>query len=88
MDFSFYSVITVKGKVHDISKKGIYRSAIVKFTTKEGKRVIFISKLDVNVDLFDYKIGQEVEVIYAPKDPHGTASINTFAERKATQIMH
>lgn len=80
--------ITVKGKVIDISKKGIYRSAIVRFTTKNGRRVVFKSKLDTNVDLFDYKIGQKVEVIYAPKDPKGTASINTFAERTATKIMY
>jgi hypothetical protein len=86
-DFYKNSII-VKGKVTGVSKKAIYRSAIVTFTTRKGRRIVFKSKLDTNVDLFDYTIGQTVEVIYSPKDPYRTASINTFAERSATKIMY
>lgn len=80
------SVITT-GKVVDISKKGIYRSAIIRFKTKEGKVITFKSMLDVNVDIFKYKIGDDVEIIYHPDDPFNSASINTLLERKARQYF-
>ena len=53
--------IIVKGTVIDINKKAIYRSPFVEFKTKEGQTITFLSKLEVNVDLFNYQIGQEVE---------------------------
>lgn len=77
---------TVKGKVIDIRKKAIYRSPIVSFTTKEGKTYTFVSRMEVNVDLFDYKIGQEVDVIYDKTNPTN-AQIDAFLERNFPQLF-
>ncbi len=77
--------IIVKGEVIDINKKDIYRSPFVRFTTEEGETITFLSKLDVNVDLFQYEIGQEVEVIYHKNNPK-QAEINAFWERNTAQL--
>lgn len=77
--------IIVKGKVVDINKKAIYRSPFVRFKTKDGQTITFLSKLEVNVDLFKYKIGQEVEVIYHKDNPK-QAEINAFWERNVAQL--
>lgn len=69
------------GIVVDINEKDFYRSPIVTFTTQDSQEVSFLSKLDVNVDLFQYEIGQEVEVIYDPSDPQQTAEVNAYWER-------
>ncbi len=77
--------IIVKGTVVDINEKDIYRSPFVEFVTKDGQTVTFLSKLDVNVDLFQYHIGQEVEVIYH-KDNPDNCEINAFWERNSAQM--
>lgn len=77
--------IIVKGTVVDINKKDFYRAPFVRFTTKDNQTITFLSKLDVNVDLFTYKIGQEVDVIYHKDDPN-QAEINAFWERNVAQI--
>ncbi len=77
--------VIVNGEVVDINKKAIYRSPFVKFTTKEGETITFLSKLEVNVDFFDYTIGQEVEVIYNKDNPK-QAEINDFWERNVAQV--
>ena len=77
--------VIVKGKVIDINKKAIYRSPFVKFKTEEGEEFTFLSKLEVNVDLFQYQIGQEVEVIYNKENPK-QAEINAFWERNVAQV--
>jgi hypothetical protein len=61
--------IVVKGVVSEIHVDHIYRSPFVKFSTLEGKEMVFLSELMVNVDLFDYEVGQEVEVIYHRDNP-------------------
>ena len=78
--------IKVTGTVIDINQKDIYRSPFVEFTTKEGQKVTFLSRLDANVDLFQYTIGQEVEVIYHKDDPNN-CEINAFWERNAPQLV-
>ena len=78
--------ITVKGKVIDIAKKAIYRSPVITFTTKEGKKYTFVSRMEINVDFFDYKVGQEVEVIYDKNDPK-KAQVNAFLERNFPQLF-
>jgi hypothetical protein len=78
--------IVVKGTVVDIAEKAIYRSPIVKFITKEGKTINFKSRLEVNKDLFKYKVGQEVEVIYNKNDPEDV-EINAFWEQNMPQIF-
>lgn len=77
--------IRVKGTVFDINKKAIYRSPWVKFQTKEGKEIIFLSELEQNVDIFPYVIGQEVDVIYHKDNPK-QAKIHAFWESNFEQI--
>ena len=77
--------IIVKGEVVEINEKDIYRSPFVRFTTTEGETITFLSKLDVNVDLFQYHVGQEVEVIYHKNNPK-QAEINAFWERNTAQM--
>jgi len=78
--------VTVKGKVIEISEKAIYRSPVVTYTTLEGQTYTFVSRMEVNVDFFDYKVGQEVEVIYDKTNP-GNAQINAFLERNFPQLF-
>lgn len=77
--------VIVKGKVVDINEKDFYRAPFIEFTTLEGEKIIFLSPLDVNVDFFDYKIGDEVEVIYNKNNPKH-AQINAFWERNTAQM--
>jgi hypothetical protein len=77
--------VVVTGKVIDINQKDIYRSPFVEFTTLEGEKITFLSHLDVNVDLFQYQIGDEVEVIYNKNNPKH-AQINAFWERNTAQL--
>jgi hypothetical protein len=78
--------IVVKGVVIDINHKDIYRSPFVRFTTKDNRTITFLSRLEVNVDLFKYKIGQEVEVIYDKNNPNN-CQINAFWEKNMPQIF-
>ena len=77
--------LVVKGKVVDINHKDFYRAPFVEFTTLEGEKITFLSPLDVNVDMFQYEIGQEVEVIYNKDNPKH-AQINAFWERNTAQM--
>ena len=78
--------IVVKGTVFQIEEKAIYRSPWVRFKTLEGKEYIFLSELEQNKDMFNYVVGQEVEVIYHKDDPKN-AKINAFWERNFAQIF-
>ena len=71
--------IIVEGTVTDIHVDHIYRSPIVAFQTLEGKNEVFLSELMVNVDLFNYEVGQKVEVIYHRDNPKN-ARIYSFWE--------
>lgn len=73
--------IKTKGKVYDLAVIEPYRKALVEFTTDKGKKVQFEDKLFWNHSFNKYTKGQEVEVIYDPADPHGTAVINDFFQR-------
>ncbi len=77
--------VRVKGTVISIEQKAIYRSPVVEFRTLEGKKVTFMSDVDINVDFFDYKVGQEVDVIY-DKDKPRKAKIDTFWQRNVAQV--
>jgi hypothetical protein len=76
--------IRVKGTVVDINEKAIYRSPFVKFETTEGDEFTFLSEFEVNVDLFTYFIGQEVDVIYNKENP-SQAKIDAFWESNFEQ---
>ncbi len=78
--------IAVKGTVFQIEEKAIYRSPWVRFKTLEGKEYVFLSELEQSKDIFNYTIGQEVDVIYHKDDPKN-AKINAFWERNFTQIF-
>lgn len=78
--------IKVKGTVIDINVKAIYRSPFVQFTTLEGEEIIFLSDLEVNHVMFDYVIGQEVDVIYHKDDPHN-AKIDAFWEAHFADVF-
>lgn len=78
--------IKVKGTVVDINVKAIYRSPFVQFSTLEGEEIIFLSDLEVNHMMFDYVIGQEVDVIYHKDDPHN-AKIDAFWEAHFADIF-
>lgn len=73
--------LTAKGIVYELNVVEPYRQAWVEFTTADGKKVHFLDKLFWNQDFEKYKVGQEVEVIYNPADPKGTATINEFFQR-------
>lgn len=77
--------IRVKGTVYEIGSKAIYRFPFVKFKTKEGEEVMFKSELEVNVDLFQYKVGQQVEVIYHKDNPKN-ARIDGFWEHNTAEM--
>ncbi len=78
--------VRVKGTVFDINEKAIYRSPFVKFTTLEGEEIQFLSELEVNVDMFPYTIGQEVDVIYHKDNPNN-AKIDAFWENNFAQLF-
>lgn len=80
------NAVRVKGTVFDINEKAIYRSPWVKFNTLEGKEITFLSQLEVNVDLFPYTIGQEVDVIYHKDNPN-QAKIDAFWEGNFEQLF-
>lgn len=75
--FSFYQTqndletngVRVKGEVVDIAENGIYRSPIVKYNTEAGEEYTFRSEFEVNMDMFPYTLGQEVDVIYHQDNP-------------------
>lgn len=73
--------LIAKGKVYELHVVEPYRQAMVEFTTTDGRTVKFLDKLFWNQDFEKYKVGQEVEVIYNPADPEGTATINDFFQR-------
>lgn len=77
--------IIVQWKVVGIAEKAIYRSPIVEFVTNDDQKMTFKSRLEVNRYMFDYTIGQEVEVIYHKDDPTN-AEINAFREQYMPQI--
>lgn len=78
--------VRVTGTVFDINEKAIYRSPWVKFKTLEGQEIKFLSQLEVNVDLFNYTIGQEVAVIYHKENP-SQAKIDAFWENNFEQLF-
>ena len=77
--------IRVTGTVVDINEKAIYRSPWVTFNTLEGEEITFLSELEVNQDLFDYQIGQKVEVVYHKNDPQN-CKIDRFWEKHMPQL--
>ena len=78
--------VKVKGTVVEINEKAIYRSPFVTFTTLEGEEITFLSDLEVNHMMFDYVIGQQVDVIYHRNDPHN-AKIDAFWEKNFGQLF-
>lgn len=78
--------VSVKGTVFDIQEKTIYRSPWVVFKTLEGQEIKFLSQLEVNVDLFHYVVGQEVDVVYH-KDHPKQAKIDAFWESNFEQLF-
>lgn len=77
--------ITVPGTVIDINSKPPYRAPIVRFTTRDNRTITFLSRLDVNVRLFNYTVGQKVEVIYHRNNPNN-CQINSFWEKNIGNI--
>lgn len=76
--------IKTTGEVFDINENGIYRSPWVKFTTEDKQEHKFLSQLEVNMDIFPYSIGQQVDIIYH-KDNPSQAKIDTFWESNFEQ---
>lgn len=84
--------IKVKGKVVDISNNYNYRSPIVEYKTREGKKVTFISRLELMSQMFTYQKGQEVDVLYHKDNPlnqgkEKNAEIDAFWEQNMPQIF-
>ena len=77
--------IKAEGTVYEIGQKAIYRFPFVKFKTKEGKEIMFKSQLEVNMDLFQYKIGDKVTVIYHKDDPNNVR-IDGFWEKNIERL--
>ena len=61
--------VIVRGVVTALNEKGIYRSPVVNFKTKEGERITFLSEYAINVELNPYQVGQEIDVVYNEDDP-------------------
>ncbi|GIV39422.1 MAG: hypothetical protein KatS3mg033_1222 [Thermonema sp.] len=78
--------IRTEGTVIEIGKKGIYRFPRVEFYTSSGEKVDFWSKFEVSQDLFSYKIGDKVPVIYNPDNP-AEAQIDAFWERNFLHLF-
>ncbi len=84
--FSFYEEktdlfdngIKTKGEVIEISENAIYRSPIVRFTTEEGREITFLSKYEVALDFFKYKVGDQIDVVYHRDDPNNCEVDGTF----------
>jgi hypothetical protein len=72
--------VVTTGTVIDINKKDIYRAPFVSFKAQNGKTYRFLSQFDRNVDLFDLKVGQKIEIVYDKNDP-GKAQENRFWAR-------
>jgi len=69
-----------RGTVININEKGIYRAPIVRFKAHNGKTYLFLSQFDRNKDLFDLKVGQEIDIVYERENPQ-KAQENTFWAR-------
>lgn len=80
------NAVIVKGTIFKIDENAIYRSPWVEFKTLEGQKYMFLSGLEQNKDLFPYKIGQQVDVIYHKDNPRN-AKINAFWEKNFAQIF-
>lgn len=85
--------IKVKGKVIEIHSNGpMYRMPVVEYKTKEGKKVAFESRLQINHLMFTYVVGQEVDVLYHKDNPNNLgkekkAEIDAFWEQNMPQIF-
>lgn len=69
------------GWVFELEDIPPYQRAWVKFESSTGDTVRFLDKLFWNKYFFKYKIGQELEVIYDPKNPILSATINEYFQR-------
>ena len=65
--------------VIDINEKGIYRAPFVKFKAHDGKYYRFLSQFDRNVDFFDLKKGQKIDIIYERENPKRAQENNFWA---------
>ncbi len=72
--------IITTGEVVDIRKNGIYRSPYIKFTTREGEEITFLSELEVAKDFYKYPVGVKVEILYDKENPYN-AVINKELEK-------
>ncbi len=73
--------VITQGVVYNLMVIEPYRRAEVRFTTQTGQTVQFVDALFWNQDFEAYKKGQSVAVIYDPKAPQQTATINDFFQR-------
>ena len=71
--------VEAKGTVIDINEKGIYRAPFVKFKAHDGKYYRFLSQFDRNVDFFDLKKGQKIDIIYERENPKRAQENNFWA---------
>ncbi len=78
--------IVTTGTVIEINKKDIYRAPFVRFKAQNGKTYTFLSQFDRNVDLFDLKVGQKIEIVYDKKDPR-KAQENNFWGRYGPRVI-
>ncbi len=78
--------VVTTGTVIDINKKDIYRAPFIRFKAHDGRIYHFLSQFDRNVDLFDLKVGQEVEIIYERNNP-ARAQENTFWGRYGPRVI-
>ncbi len=78
--------VLTTGTVTAINKKDIYRSPFVRFKAQNGKTYNFLSQFDRNVDFFDLKVGQKIEIIYDKDNPR-RAQENTFWARYGPRVI-
>ena len=78
--------VETTGTVIDINKKDIYRAPFVRFKAENGKTYTFLSQFDRNVDLFDLKVGQKIDIIYERGNPK-RAQEKTFWARYGPRVI-
>ncbi|HON80250.1 MAG TPA: DUF3592 domain-containing protein [Spirochaetota bacterium] len=78
--------VATMGTVIDINKKDIYRAPFVRFKAEDGRTYRFLSQYDRNVDLFNLKVGQKIEIIYEKTNPQ-RAQENTFWGRYGPRVI-
>lgn len=81
------NAVRTTGTVIEIGNNGpMYKFPIIEFTAQDGKTYRFKRDLELNMDFFDYTIGQTVNVIYDTSNPNN-ARLDQFWDKHFLHIF-